>query len=370
MEYRYHDVDDVQGDTCGWLLNHDHYQEWHGRGESRTLLMIRGKPGSGKSTAIKRACTLARERAHANEAIITFFFNSRGVPMETKLEGLFRSTLHQMLESRHVTDDEAFTEWKRKSSFIKSGWTWTVRELQNMFERCVRRSTVKITLFVDALDECDSTSAARDLMELLTKLCQRHDHDSSPPAPKFCVSSRHYPNVGVDETLQIIVENTNQVDIRKYTKQILQRFMPDFEDLSRKITSRSEGIFLWALLVLDKIRTAVEDGEPRQTLYSIIDRVPPRLEELFQELMESIPIDEREQRNLIMLWVLFARRPLSLSELNHAFAFRAGYSTYLYYETSDDAIRPEQMRRDCSLNAQEVLLRQWKLKNGTWTLGN
>ena len=263
--------------------------------------------------------------------------------METKLEGFFRSTLHQLLESHDFTHDEAFTEWKRKQCSIKSGWTWTVKELQNMFERCVGRSTIKITMFVDALDECESTSAARDLMDLLTNL--DHGHDSCHSRPKICVSSRHYPNVGVAEPLQIIVEKTNQVDITEYTRKTLQRLVTDFDDLSRKIASRSEGIFLWALLVLEKIRAAVEDGEPQRTLYNIIDLVPRRLEELFQELIDSAPIDEREQRNLTILWILFAKRPLSLSELNHALAFRLEYSTYLQYKRSDDFIQPEQMRR-------------------------
>jgi ABC-type lipoprotein export system ATPase subunit len=48
--------------------------------------MIRGKPGSGKSTAMKRAYKLARESSPANESVIAFFFNSRGVSMETKLD--------------------------------------------------------------------------------------------------------------------------------------------------------------------------------------------------------------------------------------------------------------------------------------------
>ena len=61
--------------------------------------MVRGKAGSGKSTATKRACKLAEERARANKVITAFFFNSRGVSMETRLEGSFRSTLHLVVTS-------------------------------------------------------------------------------------------------------------------------------------------------------------------------------------------------------------------------------------------------------------------------------
>ncbi|KAH7190094.1 hypothetical protein DER44DRAFT_851736 [Fusarium oxysporum] len=162
MEYRFHNVDDVQDDTCRWLLSHSYYREWHSGPGSTSLLMIRGKPGSRKSIAMKRAYKLARKKSPANEAVIAFFFNSRGISMETKLEGFFRSTLHQLLESRDSTNNDAFTEWKRKNSLIRSGWAWIVKELKDIFETCVVRSTVKITMFVDALGQCESPSAARD----------------------------------------------------------------------------------------------------------------------------------------------------------------------------------------------------------------
>jgi hypothetical protein len=306
--------------------------------------MIRGKPGSGKSTAMKRAYKLAREEAPTNETIIAFFFNSRGVSMETKLEGFFRSMLHQLLERHGSTNNDTFNEWKRKNSSIRPGWAWTVKELQDMFVNYVVRSTVKITMFVDALDECESPSAARDLMDLLTNIGRCHDSGQS--RLKLCVSSRHYPNISVAEPLQITVEESNQDDITQYIKMTLQRLQIDLgHDLSKEITSRSKGMFLWASLVLERIREAFEDGESRTELKAIIYRTPGRLKDVFKELIDSIPIDERERSNLILSWILFTKRPLSLSELDHALAFRTEYPTYLRYQRSDDFVRPEQMRR-------------------------
>ena len=355
MEYRYHNVDDVQDDTCSWLLKHPYYKEWHSGTASSNLLMIRGKPGSGKSTAVKKACKLVKESSRADEAVISFFFNSRGSSMETKLEGFFRSALHQLLEQSQRKDEEAFAAWKRKASSIKAGWTWTVNELQDMFVGCVRRSTAKLLLFVDALDECESASSARNLVELLTK--SGHGTDSCRSSPRICVSSRHYPNVSGANPLQITVEDTNALNISTYTKNILRPLlsdldgladinaMADFHALARKIAARSNGIFLWAVLVLRQIREAVANGEPRKTLYNIIESVPRGLEELFQELMESTPVEQREQRDLIMMWIVFARRPLTLSELNQALAFRQEYPTYRDYERSAEYTRPDQMLR-------------------------
>ena len=120
MEYRLHNIDDVEEDTCGWLVNHHHYRTWISGVTSSSLLMIRGKPGSGESTAMKRAFNLVRKDAPTGEVTLAFFFNSRGIPMETKLEGLFRSTLHQLFRSHNPAND-AFAEWKQKASSIKPG---------------------------------------------------------------------------------------------------------------------------------------------------------------------------------------------------------------------------------------------------------
>ncbi|KAF2633598.1 hypothetical protein BU25DRAFT_464735 [Macroventuria anomochaeta] len=125
-------------------------------------LMVRGKPGSGKSTATKRAHELAGDSVSTDEAVVAFFFISRGASMETKLEGIFRPTLHQLLRSHGSINDDAFKEWQQRQKSTRSGWAWTARELQIMFKRHVVRSTINITMFMDALDlgSCKERRAA------------------------------------------------------------------------------------------------------------------------------------------------------------------------------------------------------------------
>ena len=213
-----------------------------------------------------------------------------------------------------------------------------------MFVKYVVSSPVKVTVFIDALDECESSFAARDLMDLLTQRSQYHDSGQS--RLKICVSCRHYPNVGVAEPLQITVEDTNQNDIAKYIRMTLRRTRIDMsEAFSTEITSRSEGIFLWAFLVMQRIRDAIESGDSQQKVKAVMNRTPQRLEEVFKELTDDISSDERERSNLILSWILFAKRPLFLSELDHALAFRTEYRTYLDYENSDNFVHPEQARR-------------------------
>lgn len=263
--------------------------------------------------------------------------------MEAKLEGFFRSTLHQLLKSRTCSYNHAFEAWKRKSDTLKPGWVWSVSELQKMFIDYVLRLHVKITMFVDSLDECESPTAARDLIDILRDLVSRcHSNESQL---RICISSRHYPNVCVNGSLQITVEESNQVDIIRYTNTVL-RGLPIAPDsgLSTEIACRANGMFLWASLMLKRIRDAVYDGESRKELRAIIKRTPQDLEDFFGTIIDTIPTDEREQSSLMFSWVLLARRPLRLAEFIQAPGFRKRYRKYRDYTTSD-VIRPEQMKR-------------------------
>lgn len=305
--------------------------------------MVRGKPGSGKSTALRKAFSAARGSASANTAVLAFFFNARGAVIESTLEGFFRSMLYQLFERSQNQSDECFVEWKRKSSTIRSGWTWTLRELRAMFVGCIKRASGQAFLFVDALDECESTSSARDLMELLARL--EHDAVTDGSSPMVCVSSRHYPNVGVVEPLQTIVERQNAPDISAYTRNVLQGLVTDLDDLTQRVVSRSQGISLWAVLVLQQIRNAVMDGEPFRELHRLIASVPDRLEDLFQEILDATPLNQRESCDQIMMWVLFAARPLTLRELRFALAFKSEYAKYEHYEGSDEYVGIEQTQK-------------------------
>jgi hypothetical protein len=160
-----------------------------------------------------------------------------------------------------------------------------------------------------------------------------------------CISSRHYPNVGVLEPLHIIVETTNKDDIAKFVESSLQSgssHVPT-QELAQEMSSHSEGMFLWAHLVLRKIRVALRDMETLTELYAIIRSTPKDLEKMFQELIDSISANEQEQSNCLLSWILFARRPLNLSELNHAWPFGTAGSTYAQNEGLRDFLNPEQI---------------------------
>ena len=96
MHSRKHDVTDPAPSTCVWLLEHPKHCEWLGQGHG--MLWIKGKPGAGKSTLLKHALETAERESKVDITLASFFFHSRGVPMQKNVLGLFRSLLHQILQ--------------------------------------------------------------------------------------------------------------------------------------------------------------------------------------------------------------------------------------------------------------------------------
>src|SRR4030081_1781551 len=79
--------------TCQWLCDHPAYCKWVSRG--RGFLLIKGMPGSGKSTLMKYAVDV--ESSAGNMVVASFFFSQSGSKIQRTALGLFRSLLYQIL---------------------------------------------------------------------------------------------------------------------------------------------------------------------------------------------------------------------------------------------------------------------------------
>lgn len=69
--------------------------------ERHGLLLITGKPGSGKSTLMEYTVRQATEqqKSLANSVIVSHFFHGRGSDIQKKPIGLLKSLLHQILRA-------------------------------------------------------------------------------------------------------------------------------------------------------------------------------------------------------------------------------------------------------------------------------
>ena len=330
VDAHYNDITHAYAGTCDWFWRTDEYQNWLCANElqaQRNILCIEGKPGSGKSVLMKHVAKTQQTRT--NILVISFFFNAQGAALERSITGMYRSLLHQILES--APDLRLATEGPRSDVFHKNeGYEWTVGDLQTLFEHIVEAlGRRRITCYIDALDECE-TGQVPDLLDFLQSIVQIAS--SSQLQFLVCFSSRHYPFHSIEYSFKIDLESHRQhaLDITKYINGNLRIGQSArAEKIKNEILRRSSSIFLWVLLVV-RILNGEYGGGHMDILEQRLKVIPDKLEKLFEDILErdADTIGEldsaskkeknkqsREQLVLCLQWLLYTARPLRREEL-------------------------------------------------------
>ncbi|XP_044721861.1 heterokaryon incompatibility protein (HET) domain-containing protein [Hirsutella rhossiliensis] len=301
--------------TCLWLFEHELYQDWlHGRNrnEHRGLLWLKGKPGTGKSILLKEAYRRAAQRQGKSDyCTAAFFFNAKGDELEHSPLGLFRSLLFQLLP-RYREHLHRFREtWAEKNPVRaehgSQSCSWRVPELRSFFESMFTQPTTKrAIIFIDALDECSSKNTRS--LAYFWRLITRH---------LFTVTLSDCPN--------IFMELCNDQDIKTYVEQRLQLGIAHMERrwylLRDRILSKSSGVFLWVVLVVDDALKSWDDGKGLLFMLNQVTIVPGELETLFSQMLSSIDPKDRHLTARVFHWAVLAGKTLRLHEWHHIMAF-------------------------------------------------
>jgi hypothetical protein len=176
--------------------------------------------------------------------------------------------------------------------------------------------SIKLTCYIDALDECPETSI-RDMLGFLENLGT--STLTKGIAFSIMLSSRHYPHITIRHASQLVLESTkgHHQDISAYIHDKLR--MDDSElirDLASELESRSASIFLWVVLVV-AILNEVYDRGNRHLLLDRLNKIPQELHNLFQQTIQK-GLYDRANVVTLLLWILFAKQPLTLRECYHA----------------------------------------------------
>jgi hypothetical protein len=125
------------------------------------------------------------------------------------------------------------------------GGRWKIEELKCLLTTAVENlGNQELMCFIDALDECEENQV-RDMVECLEQL------GSSAVAKGIrfhvCLSSRHYPHIGIEKGLDLVIENQegHGQDIEKYVHSKLKAGKGKrIEEVKKEILERASGVFL------------------------------------------------------------------------------------------------------------------------------
>lgn len=330
----------AQGKTCRWFLAKPEYKAWSEvttQSDDGGFLWIKGNPGTGKSTLMKLLFEEAKLRTKddPSQIMLSFFFLARGTIEEKSTIGLYRSLLHQLFTK--AVDLRDSLEWMTADgarSIQRNGWFEPAlqRTLTEAVSKLGKRS---LTIFVDALDECDQDQAA-SMVCFLEELC---DHAREEKVQlRICFSSRHYPTVVIQKGIEITLEDedghTN--DIEHYIRSKLRLGKAKHaESLRSEIRDKSSGIFLWVVLVLDVLKKEYPNSIISiNAIRTRLRQIPRGLDDLFEMILKR---DEEnlEQLHVCLKWVLFAMRPLKPQEFYFAVQLSIDKENSGYWDEED-----------------------------------
>ena len=342
MSARERTIDHPCDKTFDWIFDDQVTEREHYHGKEICNLMSRwlehehgmffivGKAGSGKSTLMRflagheTTSALLQTWARQNDcelAVCAHYFWCSGTALQASQEGLWRSILYAIAKSDRKLASAMFAERAGDGEFQtlahlrKQPWART--DLINVLSLLVAQLEVQkvaICLFIDGLDEYqgDEVMLVEELRQLLAS-----------PYIKICASSR--PRNLFEEAFghedhqwTLALHFLTRGDMLQLARTRLDKdvnFREIFsdeklrEDFIMAITDKSQGVFLWTVLVVrEMIREAHQSGTIEE-LKERLDALPIEIggrEGLYQRIVERA--DPRYQKYTARLLLVMLER--------------------------------------------------------------
>ncbi|MCJ1405745.1 hypothetical protein MMC11_008975 [Xylographa trunciseda] len=300
--------------TCEWFSSKQSYLKWRDFApDVPGILWVTGNPATGKSILAGYAIDQLRKTS----ATCSYFFFKYGDRSKSRLSTCLRSLAFQMACTK-VEVREILLEMQKDEVTFDNDNEHTI--WRKLFISGIFQTKFPTHYWViDALDECVNLALFFDLM--LTKL------DASIPL-RILIMSREtsdlekcFSSLGPHRfqseritTADTLPDIKLLVDAR--ANSLLVKNDGDRTVLIEKILKKSNGSFLWTVLVLNELSNAYGEEE----MYQVLDEVPRDMEPLYQRTLALMSQATRGKRlaKAILTWATCAIRPLTTEELDGA----------------------------------------------------
>lgn len=335
-EKRIDKIAEAQENTFEWIWSEQEpIKQWLSR--ERGLFWISGKPGSGKSTMMKKVfLDVEKQYVRTETMVVSFFFSNLGDKFGRTFEGLLRVILEKMLRQKSEIIDiildnfpEAFENWASSEAEPSSedlAFEIGTERLKRTVLDVVRRGprNLKLVICVDALDECDDVNT-KNIIAYFRQLV----NETNQASVRICFSGRGIADalINTDEEREgFTMEDRTEQDIETFVSDEISAFpFPESEALALyrlrvAIVAKANGVFLWAVLVCRKLSDGCEQGDTLTELLGVLQTTPPELEGIFSSMLAGVEKTHLDETNLMLALMLTAVRPLEVRELCFAMA--------------------------------------------------
>ncbi|KAF3083390.1 hypothetical protein TWF102_009153 [Orbilia oligospora] len=318
--------------TGAWLRKEAAYTAWFA-GET-SLLFIIGEPGSGKTHLATSIINEVQERFSHNKdggsgvtgpIPTAFFFIRESDTQLLNVNEMLKALAYQIIESDSLFRRHAIEVCKSSWNTMTAEDTW-----KNLFQRYYQEiaTDASVVIILDGLDEAPKAD-----QQIIANILKPSSADSEPQdrGIQFVVLGRptirnSIPSKAENSIIKIS-RDQNRDDVERYIDTMLSQVVV-LEKLKRfnraaaeletanlrvKISQQSEGVFLWAQLLLDHIKSMDLDG-----IKNALSNPPKNVTAMINGLLERLAAEEAEDLESfrkMLAWVACSRRPLFFGEL-------------------------------------------------------
>ena len=300
--------------TCKWLMSKSVFKNWIAFDyKGPKIVWITGEPGVGKSVL---AGYVINQLQKFDRNCCYFFFRY-GDKSRTRLSTCLRSLALQMASSNPLVRETLVEMQNDSETFDKDN----VRLLwQKVFLSKICRVMLPIHYWViDGLDESDIDfsffnsvlDSVKEPLAIRIWITSRETLELERKFTGFGADKVHHERISLTDTL---------ADIRNYVeskaKHVGLEGSEDCDALVQRILDRSQGSFLWTVLVLEQLTKSHGDREFNYAL----ENMPHGMELFYKRSLESMTHSPGGKRlaKAVLLWATCAIRPLAFDELKTA----------------------------------------------------
>ncbi|KAL6834212.1 ankyrin repeat-containing domain protein [Trichoderma sp. SZMC 28015] len=323
--------------TSLWILETDEFQNWLNNSKQR--LLCQGMPGAGKTimTSVVVDHLTKTFKGDSDIGMAYIYCTFKQPKSEHTTRSLLSSVLKQLAGGRETfpaTTRSLYEQHEAKQTHASQ--EELIADLKAVIELYS-----SVFIIIDALDECDLNAMHGFIYDLfmLQKHCSVNIFATSRFIPEI---TEWFTQVG-SSFLEIRARASDiatylDIEMKESSTSLIKSNINLQEDIKREICEAADGMFLLAQLYLELLRDKINVKEIRQELQAFRtdargrseDEKTKALTHAYDKAIERINEQSLQMKRLamkVLLWVTFAKRALTTSELQHALGTKQGMTT-------------------------------------------
>ncbi|RPA82510.1 hypothetical protein BJ508DRAFT_89242 [Ascobolus immersus RN42] len=312
--------------TCTWIHFDKKFSGW-ASGENPGHLWVVGIPGAGKTVLASSLIDDLERNTHTNSyptSAVLYFFFMYNSPVHTEPVDMVSSLIAQLIGHDEMTDEEYTqmlrilrTKCKDLVVFHQSRDNErTFSKLCAIFLEILQSVTScrRVQIVLDAMDECSSPERIVEFIRLIDKaFCQckelRRDASSSVECTGLHVQLILTGRPAVDRFFSVLpsvsairMDAGNDIDAYVSSRIDRNASLRDHKDkIIRTISTNSDGMFRYAVLVLDELESILHVSI---SIDKRLSTIPKDIFGMYELILSRLSSEGECIRKRVFLWLI------------------------------------------------------------------